>query len=178
MPRCAWCAAVLAKPKRGPFPTYCAALCRVRSHQDRNPDAVARYREVQNMHARKPRAIRACPYRSTSYEVAGRSKRATCGAERCRKAYRADSVRPYLHERRARIRSSRVERFAESEIFERDGWACGICGAPVDRAARFPDPLTPSLDHVVPVSLGGAHTRDNVRCSHLGCNLARGNRAA
>ena len=35
-------------------------------------------------------------------------------------------------------------------------------------------PLCASLDHVVPLSLGGGHTRDNVQCAHWLCNSLRG----
>jgi 5-methylcytosine-specific restriction endonuclease McrA len=82
-----------------------------------------------------------------------------------------------MHERRARIQGNEWEVFDPIEVYERDGWVCGICDEPVDRAAPFPEPLSVSLDHVKPVSLGGSHTRDNTRCAHLRCNSKRGNRA-
>lgn len=79
--------------------------------------------------------------------------------------------------REARKRGAAVaERFSKTDIFERDGWRCGICGADVDRTLRYPDPGSASLDHVVPLSKGGVHAPDNVRCSHLRCNVSRGNR--
>ena len=83
-----------------------------------------------------------------------------------------------MHERRARLLSNDWESFDPVEIYERDGWVCGICELPVDRALAWPDPLSVSLDHIIPVSLDGPHTRANTRCSHLGCNSKRGNRAA
>ena len=36
--------------------------------------------------------------------------------------------------------------------------------------------MSPSLDHVVPLSLSGAHTPENVRLAHVRCNTAKGNR--
>lgn len=71
-----------------------------------------------------------------------------------------------------------AERFTKREIYDRDGWICGICEQPVDPTLKYPHPHSASLDHVVPLSLDGEHTRDNVRCSHLTCNVARGNRIA
>lgn len=72
------------------------------------------------------------------------------------------------------------ESFTIDEIASRDGWMCWICGRPVDPAqehhASRPNPIGPSIDHVVPVSLLGPHTRDNVRLAHLGCNIKRGAR--
>lgn len=68
------------------------------------------------------------------------------------------------------------ERIVPSEVFERDGWACGICGGAVDKFLAWPHPLSASLDHVLPLSRGGNHTHDNVQCSHLSCNSKKGNR--
>lgn len=33
-----------------------------------------------------------------------------------------------------------VEIFDPAQVFSRDGWLCGICGHPVNRALKFPDP--------------------------------------
>jgi 5-methylcytosine-specific restriction endonuclease McrA len=62
------------------------------------------------------------------------------------------------------------------EVFERDAWVCGICALPVDRSEKYPEPGSPSLDHIVPLSKGGPHTRANTRLAHLYCNMVRGNR--
>lgn len=76
------------------------------------------------------------------------------------------------HERRAR-EEARIERFDPLEIYGRDGWLCGICGEAVDPAALHPDPLSASLDHVVPLSKGGDHTRENSVLAHLICNIRK-----
>lgn len=62
------------------------------------------------------------------------------------------------------------------QVFIRDGWVCGLCAQSVDRARKHPDLLCASLDHVLPMSLGGGHLWDNVQCSHLICNIRKGNR--
>src|SRR5699024_2990102 len=59
-------------------------------------------------------------------------------------------------------------------FFDRDGWICGICDDPVDRAMEYPDPMSVSLDHIIPLSKGGSHTPENVQCAHLDCNLRKG----
>ena len=59
-------------------------------------------------------------------------------------------------------------------IYERDGWLCGICGDPVDRDADALANLAPSLDHIVPRSLGGGHESENLRTAHRVCNSRRG----
>jgi hypothetical protein len=58
------------------------------------------------------------------------------------------------------------------EIFRRDGWVCAICGERVEReGARR---LRPTLDHVVPLVIGGLHSRGNLRTAHGGCNASNG----
>ena len=71
-----------------------------------------------------------------------------------------------------------AEVFEYREIFDRDSWVCGICETAVDPALAWPDPMSFSLDHIVPLSLGGAHIRTNVRCTHLVCNVRKGARVA
>ena len=48
---------------------------------------------------------------------------------------------------------------------------CGICGRPVDFDKKFPDPWSPTIDHILPVSKGGAPaTLENLQLAHLQCN--------
>jgi len=86
---------------------------------------------------------------------------------------RADSARHSRHKRRAEMRSRPHERFSSREIFERDGWLCGICRKPVSKLLKFPDHHSGSLDHIQPIALGGAHTRANVQCAHWICNARK-----
>lgn len=48
---------------------------------------------------------------------------------------------------------------------------CGICGKPVDFSFKFPHPLSPCIDHIIPVSKGG-HPSDisNLQLAHMTCN--------
>ncbi|SMB77311.1 HNH endonuclease [Acinetobacter baumannii] len=59
-------------------------------------------------------------------------------------------------------------------IYERDDWMCKICGEPVDHDADVGDNMAPSLDHIVPRSLGGGHESENLRTAHRVCNSRRG----
>lgn len=53
---------------------------------------------------------------------------------------------------------------------------CWLCGQPVDKTIPTPHPMSPEVDEVVPVSLGGSPIdRANCRLSHRDCNVKRGN---
>lgn len=71
-----------------------------------------------------------------------------------------------------------AEVFSRAEIAERDGWVCQLCQVSVDPALEWPHPMSQSLDHKIPLSKGGAHSRANCQLAHLTCNLSKGDRAA
>ena len=54
---------------------------------------------------------------------------------------------------------------------------CGICGNPVDFSYKYPHPLSPTVDHIIPVSKGG-HPSDisNLQLAHRCCNRAKSDR--
>jgi len=82
------------------------------------------------------------------------------------------------HKRRAQKLGTQVEDLRPIDIYERDIWMCGLCSTPVDPDCSWPDPMSPSLDHIQPLSLGGTHTYENVQLAHLVCNVSKGNRIA
>lgn len=65
-----------------------------------------------------------------------------------------------------------------AEIAERDGWTCHVCSRPVHMDVPWPNPASPSLDHVIPLCRGGLHDPSNVRLTHLRCNLVKGSKLA
>lgn len=182
-PRYTWChdcREVFIASGKGPIPAHCPRCKPLHLHDYRGtPPWVYSLR---------------CPdcNRYVKLVRKGYSRRACDDCARKRQAYR--SILSYQNQPRhvkvARWRESRrrrsmrlrelpSERFADREIFERDDWKCQICGAVVDPAITYPDPRSPSLDHLLPVSyVGSTHTRDNVRLACLGCNLLRQNRVS
>lgn len=48
---------------------------------------------------------------------------------------------------------------------------CGICGQPVNKKLKAPDPMSPVIDHIVPVSKGGhPSAMENLQLAHWSCN--------
>lgn len=80
------------------------------------------------------------------------------------------------HRRRAAMTHASAERFTDLEIYQRDRWMCGICKKRISQRALWPDRMAATIDHLIPVSQGGPHTRANVRAAHYSCNSARSNR--
>jgi 5-methylcytosine-specific restriction endonuclease McrA len=65
-------------------------------------------------------------------------------------------------------------RVSKEMLGARDGWHCCLCGYLMEPVPRFRwDPEQASFEHVIPVSLGGQNTLENLRLSHLRCNMGR-----
>lgn len=47
---------------------------------------------------------------------------------------------------------------------------CGICGQPVDKSLKYPNPMSPTVDHIIPCSRGGSDDLDNLQLAHRKCN--------
>lgn len=84
----------------------------------------------------------------------------------------------YATDYRARRLGAFVESFTPREIFERDAWRCGLCGKKIRQDVRHPHPHSASLDHIIPLSKDGEHSRKNTQASHLVCNLRKGTRGS
>jgi 5-methylcytosine-specific restriction endonuclease McrA len=78
--------------------------------------------------------------------------------------------------RRAREREAFVEDVSLRVLFERDEGICQLCLEPVDWYLRERDPLSQSIDHIVPISLGGEHSYANTQLAHLICNIRKRDR--
>lgn len=59
-------------------------------------------------------------------------------------------------------------------LFEMRGWICYVCEEKIDRRLRFPNFMAATVEHIIPLCLGGTHTWDNVSVSHGRCNFSRG----
>ena len=72
----------------------------------------------------------------------------------------------------ATYRKARKKIFATQSV-------CAICGRPVNFDLRFPDPWSPTVDHIVPISKGG-NPADiaNMQLAHLQCNRLKASKTS
>lgn len=60
--------------------------------------------------------------------------------------------------------------YTDLEIFERDKWRCHLCGKKVSKSADRKSPNGATIDHLLPIALGGRDEPANVACAHNRCN--------
>jgi 5-methylcytosine-specific restriction endonuclease McrA len=76
--------------------------------------------------------------------------------------------------RKQRLSVVICERVDPFEIFERDRWTCRLCGVKTPGKLRGThEPSAPVLDHIIPLALGGPHTRTNLQCLCYKCNATK-----
>lgn len=75
--------------------------------------------------------------------------------------------------RRARKKLLFIEHIDSRVVFDRDDYICWICE---EKTIPGDKRWAPSVDHIVPLSLGGFHCYNNVRTAHIQCNQIKGAR--
>lgn len=75
--------------------------------------------------------------------------------------------------RRAAKREGFVADVHRRRIFERDGWRCQICRKRVLRRKAVPHPRAPTIDHIIPLALGGTHEPSNCQLACFMCNCRK-----
>jgi len=193
---CAGCGETLPPQSRPGNPRkWCSEACRVRhTRQPYVPVPATAIRRACRFCATEfvaPRAQQKCCAVCRANHVDGPPRRCTqCGSsflprvwsgELCSfECFQQTLPEPQFtgkgYKDRARHYGVYYEPVDRLKVFERDGWFCMLCQQPVDRGFAWPHPQSVSLDHVVPLSLGGAHSYLNTQCAHLRCNIAKGAR--
>ena len=86
---------------------------------------------------------------------------------------RAERYRDQNNQKRARRRGNESSPLDRLAIFNRDKWRCQLCGKTVLKDKKWPHPLMATIDHIIPLALGGKHTAVNAQTAHLRCNVAK-----
>lgn len=105
------------------------------------------------------------------------SRKKYCSEECNRKvANRRSTDKKEINRKKARTKQS--SEITVQSLYNRDNGICWICGGKCDINADGNSNEYPSVDHIIPVSLGGTDEWSNVRLAHRICNSLRGNRPA
>lgn len=72
-------------------------------------------------------------------------------------------------------RRTRHSKFRD-KVLARDNFTCQICFKPLNMDCSFPHYQYPTLDHIIPVFMGGPDVLENLRAAHFICNIERGQR--
>ena len=156
---CEWCA--ISFETEYDTKTYCT-----RQHKERARHYRKTSRPGKEFKAQFSRLCKGCAAPFTTR----RTQKLYCTTE-CQKFYRQQ----YLRDRDRMYRNAKTPAFKARIYFKSNG-KCGICHQAIDTTLAWPDPLSLSLDHIVPRSLGGTHSAHNLQAAHLECNAKRGNR--
>ena len=108
------------------------------------------------------RRCEACGDIYSTHQNASRHCTRTCRDRRAKE--RRDDLK------RARGYGVEFSDFARLKVYERDAWTCQLCGEKTSREYNHDDPWSPTLDHIVPLARGGAHTVGNAQIAHAICN--------
>jgi 5-methylcytosine-specific restriction endonuclease McrA len=146
-----------------------------------------RKRERENERARERRRI-AKIWREFNKPVHGEQIQARlcpdCGAfylakkDKCPDCSKAEQKRYENRRKDLKRKGSHTEQSKEISaysVYMKESGRCWLCGGQCDINADPNSDMYPSVDHILPQSLGGKDTWKNVHCAHRICNSMRGN---
>lgn len=96
----------------------------------------------------------------------------TCGAD-CSQQHQLNRRNDKGHNYRARKVAAFVEKVYRKRVFDADGYRCHLCGQLTDRTKKVPHPRAPTIDHVIPLAVGGKHEPGNCRTACFLCNCTK-----
>lgn len=148
--------------------TFCSSACRA-EHARRSSLSTYHAKQAQIIAIRPPKTCPECNKEFTP-QHGGREFCSPKCAKRSNKRVRKALERS--------ARGAAVERVNPFDVFRRDAWRCQLCGVKTLSKQRGTiHPRAPELDHIVPLSRGGAHTYRNTQCACRACNQKKSNGA-
>lgn len=135
---------------------YCSRPCKDRARKD--ADKLARL---------VSKSTRRCIWCGDGLAPRKRADAAFC-SEKC-----VSAARRQLRAVFGRGERAQTERKA---WLESRGGCCHLCDRLIDPALSYPQPQSLTVDHVIPISVGGTSEIENLMPAHLACNAGRGAR--
>lgn len=160
-------------------------LERNKAYQEENVEKLADYHRSWYKENREKRVSQMKVYREenreellTKQKVYGKENRDKARARHRKRWENEPEYRAAIYAAKTRrkrlLASAKQEPYTREAIFQRDDWICWLCEESIDPDLKFPDPQCATVDHVIPLSLGGDDTPSNVRSAHLSCNCSKG----
>ena len=100
--------------------------------------------------------------------------------QRNKKHANLEKKRSAWRKRNALIKGNKVEIYSETDVLNLYGNICYLCNEKIDLNASRRSGIGTNwqnglnIDHVIPISLGGPDTLQNVRPTHVLCNIKKG----
>jgi 5-methylcytosine-specific restriction endonuclease McrA len=91
-----------------------------------------------------------------------------CALVKRREAYRVKTAK--------RQGVAKPARLSADALIERDGSLCRLCNTEIDLNLARNSRWGATIDHVIPLSLGGSDDIENMQLAHWICNIKKGNR--
>lgn len=156
----------------------CSGLCKDIVYKERKRQA-----EVAN-HKGQSKSYECVICSSLFTPLYGNRSIRVCGNS-CRVVRDRDAKSESNARRRARLRGNGRHDYGISltKLIAKHYNECAICGEPCDRkdfihndeGYHVTGPNYPSVDHIIPISKGGTHTRENIQLAHHLCNSIKSN---
>lgn len=161
---------------------YCSARCRNLANLGIDPSAPPsppRVRKSPGRRAAEKRAAKAAAGSTGGKRVWIQGACAACGEQFCSPGrasrycsrecrYRATGRRP------SGLSAGWIDPAARLQIYRECEWTCQVCKCETLRLYVSGNPLSPTLDHIVPRAKGGTNDRSNLRLLCAACNSLRG----
>lgn len=159
-----------SRPTVSPFQDWCLRNPEKRREQRKREYAAAMARDPEGTRRKAAERMRAWTARNPE-KVAERNRKWAAANQghvkalaKARYANDPEAAKQWRDLRRARIKGGSVDGPVDRQaIIARDGGRCHLCGG-------YPTGLDLTLDHVVPLARGGAHTEANLRVACRSCN--------
>lgn len=158
---------------------FCSEKCRAKATLEHGRRYWQQYARKQ--YARKQYADKKafCKYCGKEFQLEYKKSKRYCSDECRRKQQRFNTRRNSKKRLRNKIIDSDI---TLAKLIERDNHICALCGGKVDLNDYSLDDNAnfivgnnyPSIDHIIPLSLGGLHSWDNIQLAHFICNRLKG----
>lgn len=95
-----------------------------------------------------------------------------------RQEHQTERHKSYMREakkkRERQLKAQFVSEVSYDTLYKRDKGICQICGLPVHPDKGCDNSWDGTIDHIIPLSVGGKHALDNCQLSHRICNSLKG----